>query len=711
MHTKHCSPYFAVATPHHAHCKLQHKPIFPVRERKKKRKAKKAKNSIFFFCTGVASSPADEVARALVTACTTSRTVTAQHAAAHAICAASTVVRVAALRLLAGASKASLAPRQARALVVALAAALRCGFDGVDAIGNVVSDAVAALQALVPPLAARAVHTALHVGAVSRHGQAAWRLVVRKLIAAGNDTVLGALLANAEIRLAVMRPLAGGADDLVVRGELWQLFVTKLAAVRTRDERAVLLARFAPIFAHASVDELNAVVMPAVEKQTRRAPELSLGVLAFILRHLPRALDVGAPVRAAALQQALPEVRAKRDLCLADATDLVHALARYAAPVDGAEFGTVLAAVTEPIATEKDTTARLGLIGAVRVLAPLASELKSADVQRTLATGTVAALSAAAESESNDRVRAALLEALAAWAPLAQSIVPAHAKLLAKLLKLSGPPAGRALDGALLRTALAALSARQATPAAVEHVDDKLRTLLRDAAVGPSGFTLGGAPPSLSVVVTDGILALAVVARVAFHTSNVGAMPATPLLYSLGTNVPADRATAEAVVAVVESGAVVTASQAANPMARCLLSSEGVARRFALESLGRVVAAVPASAGATVAALRKLFDATAPTDVTWSPHRGARRMHCDRVGVGAHRRRAGRHCRQRAAAAREPPRGAHRRVAARRARTALAAACHRHRALVARHDAPARRRHRPRAAHHDAAHRRRRRRE
>jgi hypothetical protein len=175
--------------------------------KKKKKKSKKAKNSIFFFCTGVASSPADEVARALVTACTTSRTVTAQHAAAHAICAASTVVRVAALRLLAGASKASLAPRQARALVVALAAALRCGFDGVDAIGNVVSDAVAALQALVPPLAARAVHTALHVGAVSRHGQAAWRLVVRQVDCGnGNDTVLGALLACAEIRLAVMRP-------------------------------------------------------------------------------------------------------------------------------------------------------------------------------------------------------------------------------------------------------------------------------------------------------------------------------------------------------------------------------------------------------------------------------------------------------------------------------------------------------------------------
>jgi antitoxin (DNA-binding transcriptional repressor) of toxin-antitoxin stability system len=147
---------------------------------------------------------------------------------------------------------------------------------------------------------------------------------------------------------------------------------------------------------------------------------------------------------------------------------------------------------------------------------------------------------------------------------------------------------------------LAALSARQATPAAVELVDDKLRTLLRDAAVGPSGFTLGGAPPSSSVVVTDGILSLAVLARIAFHTSDVAVMPTTPFFYSLGTNVPADRSTAEAVVAVVESGVTVTATQAGNPMARCVLSSEGVARRFALDSLQRVVAAVPTSSGATV---------------------------------------------------------------------------------------------------------------
>jgi hypothetical protein len=50
-------------------------------------------------------------------------------------------------------------------------------------------------------------------------------------------------------------------------------------------------------------------------------------------------------VRATALQLALPEVRAKRDLCQADAIDLMSALARYAAPVDGAEFRAVVTAV------------------------------------------------------------------------------------------------------------------------------------------------------------------------------------------------------------------------------------------------------------------------------------------------------------------------------------------------------------------------------
>jgi hypothetical protein len=64
-------------------------------------------------------------------------------------------------------------------------------------------------------------------------------------------------------------------------------------------------------------------------------------------------------------------------------------------------------------------------------------ELKSADEQRTLATTTVAALSTAAEQEANDRVRSALFDALEAWVPFVRAIVPAHAKLLAKLLKLS----------------------------------------------------------------------------------------------------------------------------------------------------------------------------------------------------------------------------------------------------------------------------------
>jgi hypothetical protein len=554
-----------------------------------------------------------------VTACTTSRTTTAQHAAANAIGTTSRAIRLAAIRLTAAASAAkSLAPRNARALLVVLAASLRMGVDGDDesVLKSVVNDASTALLALVPLLVVQSAVTALQVGALSRHGQALWRLILRKLIAGANDAVIGVLVANTQINLALM---TNASDDAAARGELWQLFATKLGNVRSRDERVVMLARFAPIFARASVAEFVNVVMPVIEKQTRRAPELSLGALAFILRRLPRALDVGAAVRASALQLALPEVRAKRDLCQADAIEVVSALAWYAAPVDGAEFRATVTAVVDPIAGEKDVTARLGLLGAVRVLAPLASDLKSVDEQRALASTTIATLAVAAENEANDRVRLALFDAIEAWATIARVVVPAHAKLLAKTLKLSGPPPGRTQDAALLRGVLAALAAPEATAPAVEHIDDKIRTLLRDAAVGPSGFTLGGAPPSSSVVVTDGILSLAVLARVAFHSGTASLVPPSVLFYSLGTNVPADRATVDAVLALVAIGAGATAHQFAQPLARCLLSSEGAARRFALASLHHVFAAVPASAATLVATLRKLFDTTPPADVTWSP--------------------------------------------------------------------------------------------
>jgi hypothetical protein len=502
-----------------------------------------------------------------------------------------------------------------------------------DAEADALGDACAVLRALGASLVlgrGRASAVLRVVGALPTAGRSAWCGVLRRALQtndAASDVLVGALLQVASVRGAAVR-------DAELRAALWQLVASRLAAVRTRDERGVVLQRFAPLLGEATAVDIGGTLMPVIDRQTRRAPELSLGVLACVLRSAPRSLDVGDETRGAALQLALPELRSKNDLCRADAVAVVDELAWRAALRGAADLrAVVVAAVLEPLLAERDAAARLALIAALRVLVPRGAQVASVPDRNSLAAHIVAQLAGAAEGETNEVVRVALLDAVAAWAAHAAGLVPAHAKLVAKFLKLAGPPAARANDAALLRGVAAALGGAEPVAVIGETVDGGLRALLRDAAVGPASFALQGVPPAQSAVVTDSILALTALARTAFHAGAPELVPPNALLFSLGNDVPVAAATVDAVVAAVRAGAPLTPAQVANALVRCLLASDGATRRAALHAVAPCEARVPASAAALVAALRVLFETTGVDAATWSP--GSVRCACSTIAAAS----------------------------------------------------------------------------
>jgi hypothetical protein len=264
------------------------------------------------------------------------------------------------------------------------------------------------------------------------------------------SALVGALLSAHEVAISVLN-----AGDGKRRSTLLHALIEQGVRATSTVARDRALRQFAALLRVLRSEEVSAVAVPALELQTKRAPEIALAFARALVTAgsgWTRSAG-GAPVLETLLRMTISHVRSSNEVVVSDAVGVLVAIASSA---DAATLAVLVESALSPLRAggERDATARIGLARALTAVGEQVAR-ERAGTADALATTTSEAVAQLLSKETHERVRSELMSALAAWSRSAPTLSPALVALLEKQL-LAGSVTGACSD----RYALTQINAR-----------------------------------------------------------------------------------------------------------------------------------------------------------------------------------------------------------------------------------------------------------